>query len=141
MTSNLPNLKFSSRLQSLILGSLLLTSSSLVLAGLSGCIHPDSIRTGDPATDLHSLDKTVVMWACERAVHKNDQKAVEHLIYNLRSQDDGIRMWSHAALKKLTGQNFSYQYFNSIDDREVAVEKWEHWYAKNIAPIKGFRSD
>jgi hypothetical protein len=89
---------------------------------VAGCGHgPRSVTDPDPADKIPAL---------EDAVRKNDHRVIPQLVADLENDDPAIRMYTIDALRRLTGQDFGYQFFVDDDARKPAVEKWKQWLAK-----------
>lgn len=58
-----------------------------------------------------------------------DTTAIPVLIQRLSDDDPVVRLASHEALKKRTGQDFGYQPYNEGDELSSAVSRWQNWWA------------
>ena len=96
---------------------------AVVTAALAatGCTAPrPPLVVGDP-------DPSVKIPAIKKAVREKDRSAVEQLVKDLASDDPAVRFYAINGLRRLTGQNFGYQYFDDDDGRKPAVQRWEQW--------------
>ncbi|MFM7131460.1 MAG: HEAT repeat domain-containing protein, partial [bacterium] len=55
--------------------------------------------------------------------------AIPVLIDRLSDPDPVVRLASHEALKRRTGQNFGYQPYIEGDELAAAVGRWKQWWA------------
>lgn len=58
-----------------------------------------------------------------------DTTAIPVLIDRLSDDDPVVRLASHEALKKRTGQDFGYQPYNEGDELTAAVSRWQNWWS------------
>ena len=58
-----------------------------------------------------------------------DAVAIPVLIDRLTDEDPVVRLASHEALKRRTGQNFGYQPYIEGDELVAAVSRWKQWWA------------
>jgi hypothetical protein len=49
------------------------------------------------------------------------------LVHNLMDPDDAVRLFTAAALRKLTGLDFGYKPHGTEADRRAAVDRWNVW--------------
>jgi hypothetical protein len=95
---------------------------TLSAAAAVGCWHePQTVSNPDPA------DKIPAMKA---AVQKDDRDVIPQIITDLGNDDPAVRLYAIEALRRLTGQDFGYQYFADEDHRKPAIERWKEWQAK-----------
>ena len=101
---------------------------SCFLAGLGllvffgGCAHP---RAPLVVTDS---DPTVKIPAIKKAVQEHDLPAARQMVKDLESDDPAVRFYAVEGLRKLTGEDFGYVWYDEDEtDRYEAVKKWQAW--------------
>ena len=52
------------------------------------------------------------------------------MVANLNDDDPAVRFYSIEGLKRLTGDDFGYRYYEDADERAAAVAKWNQWVKK-----------
>ena len=65
--------------------------------------------------------------AIKEATEKHDEKAVPQLVADLDSDDSAVRFYAIEGLRRLTGQDFGYVYYQDAVLRHDAVVKWRQW--------------
>jgi hypothetical protein len=99
----------------------------LAVSLVSGCYSPDP----------KSIDST---WAAsaipamKTAADTNDRKAIPRLVQNLDDHDSAIRFAAITALRRMTGQDFDYRYYDGEWDRRLAVQRWHDWLKAHPSP-------
>src|SRR5262249_19040992 len=53
-----------------------------------------------------------------------DRDQVPRLVNLLEDDDPAVRMYAILSLRRLTGQDFGYHYYDSDAERAVAVARW-----------------
>jgi hypothetical protein len=104
-----------------------LTFASAVLCGLAAsCVSqpPPSIKSDQPEQAIPAIESEV------RAGHKS---AIPYLVRDLQSYDSAMRMYAIDGLRRLTGQDFGYVYYEEPELRQPAVERWNQWLAEQPA--------
>jgi hypothetical protein len=100
---------------------------------LTGCTPPASeggFDSPNPASRLYAI---------ERAVHDNDQAAVEDLVILLDSVDPATRLMAIEALSRLTGETHGYRYDDDRFDRDAAIVRWQRAVAEG--PLASTRTE
>lgn len=94
----------------------------LVLACLAagGCFpHEDqSIGAVDPLNSIPAI---------QHAGETHDRKAVPALVAQLDNDDPAVRFYAFEALHRITGKTFDYHYYDDVDERRAAVQRWKQW--------------
>lgn len=90
-----------------------------LLALLCGCADQPVSEGGFNARDPQSK-----LYAIHRAGETRDASAIPHLIEQLGSDDQLVRMYAITALDKITGKTLGYVYYESPDKRAAAIEQW-----------------
>jgi hypothetical protein len=97
----------------------LFVGAILPLAALS-CIgrDPPSISSRDP-------DQLIP--AIKQGVQAGDRSIIPYLVTDLESEDSAVRFYAIDGLRRLTGQDFGYQYFDDPEKQKPAVDRWKQW--------------
>jgi hypothetical protein len=90
---------------------------------LSACAPP-------PASDgdFTSADPGAKLYAIVRAGEACDRSAIPHLIEQLGSDDQAVRMYAIGALRRITGRDFDYVYYADPVVRERSIVRWVEAY-------------
>jgi hypothetical protein len=91
------------------------------VVAIAGCTEPTGPRT------VANPDIAVKVPAIKEAVETKDADAAPQLVKDLESDDPAVRFYAIGGLRRLTGQDFGYQYFADRECRQPAVEKWQQW--------------
>jgi hypothetical protein len=96
----------------------------LLAAGMlwaTGCGHgPRSVTDPDPADKVPAI---------ETAIQNHDKRVIPQLVKDLDNSDSAIRFYAIDGLRKLTGEDFGYRYYDDDDKRKPAVAQWNQWLA------------
>jgi hypothetical protein len=65
--------------------------------------------------------------AIEKAVQRHDTSVIPQLVKDLDSDDPAVRFYAIYGLRKLTSQDFGYEFFFDEDQRKPYVVKWQQW--------------
>ena len=49
------------------------------------------------------------------------------MVKNLESDDPAVRLFAIEGLRRLTGDDFGYDYYADADQRAPAVQRWKQW--------------
>ncbi|HEX4123494.1 MAG TPA: hypothetical protein VHY37_02130 [Tepidisphaeraceae bacterium] len=98
---------------------------ALAVIGPLGCYPPHGPET------VYNPDPVAKIPAVEQAVARHDLSVAPQLVKDLDNPDPAIRFYSIDALRKLTGQDFGYQYYDPACKRYPAVVKWQKWLAEH----------
>lgn len=79
---------------------------------------PVSVKSDDP---------TLKIPAIKADVQRNDEADVPLLVQNLNDEDPAVRFYAVEGLRRLTGDDFGYRYYDDADRRQPAVTRWENW--------------
>ncbi|QNN21392.1 hypothetical protein HED60_03595 [Planctomycetales bacterium ZRK34] len=93
--------------------------TGLVMMGLGACAEPPVSEGGFDAADPGSK-----LYAITRAGNEKDASAIPHLIQQLDSDDQAVRMYAIGALERITGQRKGYVYYAPQAERDAAIERW-----------------
>lgn len=85
-----------------------------------GCFPRES-----PSID--ALDPMASIPAIQKAAETNDQRAIPALVTQLNNDDPAIRFYAFRALQRMTGNTFDYRYYDDVDQRRPAVQRWQNW--------------
>lgn len=86
---------------------------------LGGCAPPPASEGG-----FNSRDPAAKLYAIQRAGEQRDRSAIPHLIEQLNSDDEAVRMFAIIALEKITGTRLGYSPYDPAWKREPAVKRW-----------------
>lgn len=98
--------------------ALALIGGVAVLAMVSACTPAASsggFDSADPASKLYAI---------VRAGETKDASAIPHLIEQLNSDDQAVRMYAIGALRRITGEDHGYVYYAPPSRREEAIQRW-----------------
>jgi hypothetical protein len=93
-----------------------LVAGSLV----NGCYSPEP-----PSLTSDSPPRLIP--AIKIAASNNDRAAIPGLIQNLDDKDSAVRFAAISALRKMTGEDFGYRYYDCQYDRQPAIQGWHLW--------------
>ena len=82
---------------------------------------------------LQDSDLSFKAPAIKSAVASHDRSAVPQLVNDLDSDDAAVRFFAIQGLRRITGQDFGYHYYEDAPDRRPAVVRWQTW-AKEHPP-------
>jgi hypothetical protein len=89
--------------------------------GVSGCAAPSGPRT------VYNPDLDVKAPAIKRAVARRDLSVAAELVKSLDSDDPAVRFYAVQGLRRLTGEDFGYQFYQDKEQRRPAVQRWRRW--------------
>lgn len=93
--------------------------AGLLMLGLGACAEPPVSEGGFDAADPGSK-----LYAITRAGRQKDASAIPHLIEQLDSDDQAVRMYAIGALERITGQRKGYVYYAPQAQRDAAIQRW-----------------
>ena len=73
-------------------------------------------------------DPTVRYEAAAGLAARGHWDVLPELIGGLESDDSGIRFRCHDQLLATTSRDFGYLVDGTVEEREIAIAKWRHWY-------------
>jgi hypothetical protein len=92
-----------------------------ILGSAVGCTASrDELSVGarDPALKIPGM---------KRAVREKDLRTTKQLVEDLDSDDPAVRFYAINALRRLTGEDYQYRYYDDEVQRKPALAKWEEW--------------
>lgn len=97
---------------------------SLLAAGAAsagGCGGPQQVgfNANDPGAKLAAIIE---------AGREKDRSAIPHLIEQLESDDQAVRMYAILALERITGTRRGYRYYAPPAERQNAIRRWVRAY-------------
>jgi hypothetical protein len=92
---------------------------------LTGCSNPSSRRI--EFSDLESPNPTVKVLAIKRAGVNKISSAVPRLVDLLQDEDESVRFYAIASLRRITGTDNGYDYKAAPQRRAAAVERWREF--------------
>jgi hypothetical protein len=101
------------------LGGLAVAAIGVVAIG--GCTANDVYRTRLRSGNPLERSKAVVALA-----ERGDAESVHTLVDMLEDRDPAVRMFTIAALKRLSGKDYGYRYYHDETRRLAAVDRWRH---------------
>ncbi|MFA7235331.1 MAG: HEAT repeat domain-containing protein [Phycisphaeraceae bacterium] len=93
--------------------------TAVMAMGPAGCAPPPASEGG-----FDSRDPAAKLYAIQRAGEQRDRSAIPHLIEQLNSDDEAVRMFAIIALEKITGTRLGYSPYDPAWKREPAVGEW-----------------
>lgn len=101
---------------------------ALLLAGIGLLVFAGGCAEPRPPMVVTSHDPVVKIPAIKQAVADHDLSAAQQMVKDLESDDPAVRFYAIEGLRKLTGEEFGYEWFEEDDDaRQPAVKKWQEW--------------
>lgn len=97
-----------------------------------GSSSDPALGAGGPADEIRAV---------ARAAEGDDAQDLERLIQALDSDDPAERMLAIAALNRLTGLTFGYDFAASRAERRAAIGRWVEWWRAERAPETSTRAD
>ncbi|MEX2672069.1 MAG: hypothetical protein WD294_08175 [Phycisphaeraceae bacterium] len=91
----------------------------LALSGCTPAISEGGFHAPDPGSKLYAIT---------RAGQNRDRTAIPHLIEQLESDDQAVRMYSILALDRITGTRLGYIHHAPSHHRQAAVARWVEAY-------------
>ena len=98
----------------------------LSAGAISGCGWSPFARR-DICADLQHEDPSVRLAAIHRAGREKMPEAVPYLVDRLTDSEEDVRFFAIEALKRITGLDHGYRYWDSRAGREQALERWSRW--------------
>jgi hypothetical protein len=98
---------------------------------IGGCaVTPDPV--GDVMTSLQSTDPSLRTRAVVKAGNEQDARAIPLLIDRLEDSDSGVRMFAGMALRKITGEDMEWRFYEANRKRHEAVKRWRQWQETQV---------
>jgi hypothetical protein len=94
---------------------------------LAGCVASDDTSL-TLYEQLQAEDPALRIQAAKKAAQREDRQAVGLLIDRLTDPEADVRLFSHLALQKITGQDFGWRPWEPGDDRYEAARRWRAWW-------------
>jgi hypothetical protein len=94
---------------------------------LGGCVHPSgplSVKNPDP---------TVKIPAIKTAVQQDNRSVAPQLVHDLSSDDPAVRFYAIQGLRRLTGQDFGYRFYDDSLARLPSIQRWQQWLKEHSA--------
>ena len=101
-----------------------LTVATSLTCGGGGCTAPR------PKLVVTDPDPSVKIPAIKIAGERKDLAATPQLVEDLDSDDPAVRLYAINGLRRITGEDFGYRYYDDPDARAPAVAQWREWLAK-----------
>jgi hypothetical protein len=107
----------------------------VVLAIVAGCANPAAERKQLSSPDPLSRARAAVSLA-----EAGDATAVHKLVDLLEDRDRAVRMYAILGLKRLTGNDYGYRYYESEAQRAVSVDRWRQALQRGEVVVGSFGS-
>ena len=101
-------------------GIMILVGALVTGSLVSGCYSPEP-----PSLTSDSPPRLIP--AIKIAANNHDRAAIPGLIQNLDDKDSAVRFAAISALRKMTGEDFGYRYYDREFDRQPAIQRWHLW--------------
>jgi hypothetical protein len=91
-----------------------------VCLAAGGCFPREgqSIGAVDPMNSIPAI---------QHAAETNNRSAIPALVAQLDNDDPAIRFYAFGALERMTNNTFDYRYYDDVDERRPAIERWQQW--------------
>jgi hypothetical protein len=86
-----------------------------------GCSEPRG------AVSVKSDDPTLKIPAIKRDVQNRNTADLGLLVRNLDDEDSAVRLYAIEGLRRLTGDDFGYRYYDDKEHRQPALDRWNQW--------------
>lgn len=103
------------RFRALVVAGCLLGCLVGSLVGCLGGSGPRTISNEDPAIKIPLI---------RTAVERGDRSVMPQLVSDLDSEDAAVRFYAIDGLRRLTGEDYGYDWRMDKDGRRPAVEQW-----------------
>jgi hypothetical protein len=80
--------------------------------------------------DVGDAELTVKAPAIRKAVREADYSVAGQLVADLDDDDAAVRFYAIQGLRRLTGQDYGYEYYFSREQRLVPLLRWQAWHAR-----------
>jgi len=97
---------------------LILMGCAWVCAACSESRGPVSVKSDDPTLKIPAIKKDV------QQKNTND---VPILVKNLSDDDPAVRFYAIEGLRRLTGDDLGYRYYDEAEQRQPALDRWNDW--------------
>jgi hypothetical protein len=87
-------------------------------AGCSEPRGPVSVKSDDP---------TLKIPAIKEDVQRKNSGDVVLLVQNLNDDDSAVRFYAIEGLRRLTGADLGYRYYDDDEQRQPALDRWNQW--------------
>jgi hypothetical protein len=89
------------------------------------CVGPGlACNSSGPRAELSSPSPIARARATVALGERRDPTAVHKLVDLLEDPDQAVRMYAILTLRRMTGDDFGYRYFDREAERQPAVERW-----------------
>ena len=100
----------------------------IIMLFVAGCESPGAERG---TAGLESSNPAARIMAIKQAVDSKDTTAISRLVDCLQNEDESVRFYAVAALRRITGTDRGYDYKDSPQLRQAAVKRWRDFLDPN----------
>lgn len=86
-----------------------------------GCVHPSqplSVKNPDPSVKIPAI---------KQAVRQDNRSVLPLLVHDLDSDDPAVRFYAVQGLRRLTGADLGYRFYDDKLARQPSIERWRQW--------------
>jgi hypothetical protein len=91
-------------------------------AGCSESRGPVSVKSDDP---------TLKIPAIKQDAQRKNTSDVSLLVNDLDDDDSAVRFYAIEGLRRITGDDLGYRYYDDSDQRKAALDRWHEWLKQN----------
>jgi len=89
---------------------------------------PSAVRAAYQFTNMTEITTIAIkIPAIKVAVAHKDLSTVRQMVKDLESDDAAVRFYAINGLRRLTGENFGYLYYEEATERKPATKRWQAW--------------
>lgn len=97
--------------------------SGFAVLAVIGC----SPKQAPAKADLNATDTAGRVPALVAAAGQDDAATLAELVRALMDEDPAVRLFAIQGLNQRTGQTLGYRYYDAVDQRRAAAERWHDW--------------
>lgn len=108
----------------------------IAVALLAGALNICGCSANNPLKGLSSPDPRVRALSAVQAGQQKIWPAVPLLVDRLEDPDPAVRFYAVKALRRITGEQLGYLYYQRADQRRHAVERWRSYVQQRCPPTE-----